>query len=170
MFLKCVCVFENSKDCLKIDQVTRSLSTYSKSLSCTFLTLWHCCFTIVFGKQPYIWMLNGTGVGHRMTMIAMVLSILASFLFEGLDHLCIGNQDSVIEGLWSFVFVFVLPRYLACIPWPFLRKQVDETLGMLVCIVLSFFMHFCLVFSHTICLILVFAYKTLIYYHGIWKR
>ena len=41
----------------------------------------------------------------------------------------------------------------------FLRQQVGETLGMFVCIVLSFFMHFCLVFSHAICLIFVFAYK-----------
>ena len=40
----------------------------------------------------------------------------------------------------------------------FLRQQVNETLGVLVCNVLSFFMNFYLVLSHAICLI--FGYHT----------
>ena len=77
-FKMCVFVFENSKDCFKIDQVTRSILPTQKSFLCIFIPLtlliYHC-----LGKQPYLWMLNGTGVGHRMTMIAILPSILASF-------------------------------------------------------------------------------------------
>ena len=103
--LKCAeCFFENSKDVCKFDQVTRSIYLPTQKYFLHILTLLHCCFTIVFGKQPCIWMLNGTCVGHRMTMITMLPSIFCKF-FEGLDHLCIGSQDSVIEGLWSFVLI-----------------------------------------------------------------
>ena len=61
-------MFENSKNVFaSFDQATKSCLPYLlKSLSYTFLTLLHCCFTIVFGKQPFIWMLNGTGAGHRI--------------------------------------------------------------------------------------------------------
>ena len=48
--LECVCVFvfENSKDCLQIDQVTRSISTYSKVFLVHFYS-----FDIV--DLPLIW-------------------------------------------------------------------------------------------------------------------
>ena len=102
MFWNCMCLFENSKDVLQIDQVTRSYLPYSKIFPIHFLFLWHCCFTIAFGKQPYLWMLNGTDMGHRMTMIAMLPSILT--IFEGpRSSLFRQPFDSVIEGLWSFV-------------------------------------------------------------------
>ena len=75
-FEMCVCLFENSKDYFEVDQVTRSYLPTQKSFFYIFIPLtlliYHC-----FGKQPYLWMLNGMGVGHRMTMIAMLSSILA---------------------------------------------------------------------------------------------
>ena len=43
-------------------------------------------------------MLNGTGAGHRIDHDNNIGKYLSKF-FEGLDHFCIGNQDSVIEGL-----------------------------------------------------------------------
>ena len=114
----CVCL-KISKDFLQIDQVTRIYLPTQKSFLCIFIPLtlliYHC-----FGKQPYLWMLNGTGVGHRMTMIAMLPSILA--FFRDKDHLFRQPSYSVIEGLWSYN-CFVLPRYFACIPWPFLFRQ-----------------------------------------------
>ena len=55
-------------------------------------------------------MLNGTGVGHRMTMIAMVPSILASF--EGLRSFVLGNLLIASSRDYDLLFCF----YLAKIP------------------------------------------------------
>ena len=71
-----------------------------------------------------------------------------SKFFEGLDHFCLGNQDSVIEGLWSFVFCIDFAKIPSMHPWPFQGNTVDETLGVLVCSVLSFFMYFCLIMQN----------------------
>ena len=76
-------------------------------------------------------------------------------VFEGLDHFCLGNQDSVIEGLWSFCLICFAKIPSMHTMAMFLRQQVDETLRVLVCIVLSFFMHFCLVLVKLFVLILV---------------
>ena len=92
----CVCLFENRKDYFEIDQVTRSIIPTQKSFLYIFIPLmlliYHC-----FGRQPYLWMLNGTGVGHRMTMIAMLPSIFS--ILRDQDHLFRQPFDSVIEGL-----------------------------------------------------------------------
>ena len=68
------------------DQVTKSCQPYLlKDISYTFLNLLHCCFTIAFGKQPCTWMLNGTGVGHRIDHDSNCAKYLWPF-FEGIDH------------------------------------------------------------------------------------
>ena len=74
----CVFVFENSKDCLQFDQVTRSNLPTQKSFLYNFYSF-DIVVTIAIGKQSYLWMLNGTGVGHRMTMITIVSSIFGNF-------------------------------------------------------------------------------------------
>ena len=92
----------------KFDQVTRSCLPYLlKDLSYTFLTLLQCCFTIAFGKQTCIWMLNGIGAGHRIDHDSNSAKYLSKFFVWGTRSSCIGNQDSVIARPWSFVlFLF----------------------------------------------------------------
>ena len=109
-------------------------------------------------------------MGHSMTMITILPSILASF--EGLRSFVFRQLVIASSRDYDLLFCFVLPRYFACITWPFcLGNQVDETLGVLVCKVLSFFMHFvCLELGHAICFDFVLSYKTLVYYHGISKQ
>ena len=138
------------------------MSTLLKDLSYTFLTLWHCCFTIVFGKQPCVWMLNRTGVGHRMTMIAIVPSILANFW--GTRSFCIGNQDSVTEGLWSFVLFLFCQDTQHAYHVHFKGNKWMKTLGMHVCIVCCFHVIFYLWSWHCE-LRVIFNYHT--FFHAI---
>ena len=104
----CVCLFENSKYCLQIDQITRSYLPIQKSFLYIFIPLilltYHC-----FGRQPYLWMLNGTGVGHRMTMIAMLLGILACLRDQ--YHLIFRQPSLASSRDYDLLFCFVLPRY-----------------------------------------------------------
>ena len=103
-------------------------------------------------------MLNGAGAGHRIDHDSNCAKYLSN-VFEGLDHFCIGNLLIASSRDYDLLFCFVLPRYLACIPWSFLGNKVGETLEVLVCNVFSFFMHFYLALGHAICLIFVLSYK-----------
>ena len=50
------------------------------------------------GEQPCVRMLNGIDAGHRIDHDSNCVRYLWQFS-EGLDHFCLGNSDSVIEGL-----------------------------------------------------------------------
>ena len=111
--------FENSKDvCFEMDQVTRSNLPTQKFFMFIFFLLWHCYLTIDLVDNS-IFGCKGMGVGHRIVMIAMLWDTLA-FLFEGLRSFWKASFDSVIEGLWYFIFYCSLLRHLTCIIWPFL--------------------------------------------------
>ena len=104
---------------MQIDKVTRSILPTQKSLLHIFIPL-ILLTDHYFGRHPYLWMLNGTGMGHRMTMIGMLLSILAYLRDQ--DHFFRQPLNSAIEGLWSYN-CFVFPKYFACVTWPFYFRQ-----------------------------------------------
>ena len=107
-------------------------------------------------------MLNGTGVGHCMTMIAMLPSIFS--ILRDKNHLfrqpfVASSRDYDLICLFCFakiLYMHTMAIYFKATKW--VKPQ-----GCL-CAMCVIFMHFdCLGLGHSICLFLV-LYKTLIYY------
>ena len=119
VFLKVlVFVLKISKDIwFENEQANRKNIPTQKSLFISSF-LWYCYLTIDLVRS-LIFGCRGTGVGHRIAMIAILWNILA-ILFEGLRSFWKDNFDSVIEALWSYIFWLIFLRYPTCITWSFL--------------------------------------------------
>ena len=99
---KDVC-FESEKECLFWNWASNyEKSTYSKSL-CSFLPfLWYCYLTIDLVRS-LIFGYKGTGMGHRIIMIAILWDILA-FLFERLRSF---ERELLIASSRDYELVFL---------------------------------------------------------------
>ena len=82
-------------------------------------------------------------------------------MFEGLDHFVYATKIASSRDYdLLFCFAKILNMHIMTM---FLRQQMDETLRVLVCIVLSFFMLYLSCISQAICLILDICIQTLIF-------
>ena len=134
----CVCL-KIARIVLQIDQVTRSILPTQKSFLYNFIPLILSTYHW-FGRQTYLWMFKRDGREssyNHDSNVARYLGIFSegprSFVFR---QPCLASSRD-----YDLLFCFVLPRYLACIPWPFFRQPSGDTLRGVCVQCVSFYMH-----------------------------